>query len=320
MNRKLLDHLLKSGVCSSSTLQRAVSIQRSRGGEVLDLLLEQGGVDESALARALGSFYNWKVVDLARVQPRREALDRANGEFCRRHLVLPFAVDRASGDLLVAVADPARAHRALRGFQAQTGQKIRPFVAPRMLLGDAIEHHYGAYDAGALSVGSGRAEVSSLGSVPALESQPGRSGASATRLESFSSVDHFFEDASGFGDSSSMGSLSSTGFGGEPDARESSLFGQSYSSTIQYGDSSRGPSVPTARGEISGFDRSARGSASQEIIERLRTENEALRQHLHRVETSLQLEINLLRELVDLLLESGVIDRRTYLERMSKLR
>lgn len=317
MNRKLLDHLLKNNVCTSSALQRALSAQRTRGGDVMDLLIEQGGVDEDALARALGSFYNWKVVDLSRVEPRRDALDRANGEFCRRHLVLPFTVDRTSGDLLVAVVDPARAHRALRAFQTQTGQRIRPYVAARQLLLDAVERHYGT-GAAELAGGGVRAEISSIGMVPGIDSHPGRGLGSAPsgRVESFSSIDQFFEDGSGGSEGSPFG------FGGTSQAfGESSLFGPSYNSTINYNERSRGPGGTS--GELPAFPRAVAPPAaavSAELIERLRSENEALRHQLYRVETSLQLEINLLRELVDLLLEAGVIDRRAYLERMGKLR
>ena len=99
MNRKLIDHLLKSGVASSSKMQAALSAHRARGGDVFDHLLRHG-VEEVALARAIGAFHGLKVVDLGRIKPKADALNRVNRNFCDRYHVLPFAVDRSSGETL----------------------------------------------------------------------------------------------------------------------------------------------------------------------------------------------------------------------------
>ena len=171
MNRKLLDHLLHSGIIDATQLQSAMAKQRLSGADVLEILLLNRMVSEVDLARGLGSFYKYKVVDIAQVVPKADALERAEAEFCRRHQLLPFAIDRNTGDLLVAIADPSKAVGALDAFQAKTGLNIRPYVAPRFALGAAIDR---AFDGASKSSFTGgrlqpvKREISSIGSVPAI--------------------------------------------------------------------------------------------------------------------------------------------------------
>jgi len=308
MNRKLLDHLLKSGVCTTSEMQAAVSRQRARGGDLLEILLDRG-VGEVELARALGKFYGWQVVDLSKVQPKRDALDRANGEFCRRHLVLPFAVDRSTGDLLIAVADPARARKGLRALQTKTGQKIRPYIAPRKLLSDAIETYYSEEEMS--SLGAARHEISAIAAVPGFESQLGRR-ASSQPGERMTSIDHFFDES----DSNLGSGRDSSFFGSNFGSGSDSFFGERATSSMSGRNDPMSSQDPLS--SQPGFTTQDPRSSAE--LQKLREENRALRQALYRVETSLQLEINLLRELVELLLEDGVIDRRAYLEKLGKLR
>ncbi|MDX9721860.1 MAG: hypothetical protein RBU37_14005 [Myxococcota bacterium] len=313
MNKKLLEHLLKSGILDSTQLQSAISKQRLSGADILDILLRNRMVSEVDLARGLGSFYKYKVVDIAQVVPKSEALARADLDFCRRHQLLPFSIDRNTGDLLVAIADPSKAVGAIDALQAKTGLNIRPYVAPRFSLGQAIDRAFSGEQAGSSSrlPTVSRGEVSSIASVPSVAER------SALRQRSAQSVDDGFDSrrrgsSNLFGDSSSL-------FADAPPDRgrgSSALFGsRTAASDVQdiFAPPSRAASANPS------FALGQDGRETDEF-ERLQRENESLRMAVQRLEASLQLEINLTRLVVELLLERGLIDRATYLERVSRLR
>lgn len=295
MDRRLLEHLLKKGVLDSAQLRSAHQRATQSGENILDVVLDQGMTRDVILARALGSFYKYKVVDIGRVNPKQEALDRASGSFCIEHTILPFAVDKQSGDLLVAVFDPARSHSVLDAFQRKTGQKLRIYIAPRDALKTTIQNQYPNADvrkAPSRSLGLAdlsHYEVSSMSQVPGLGDS------------------HF--DA---------GTLSRMGFspsGPSPSKIPRSTTGSGYAANVIDRFFSDEPDSPPANPAAP-----ASPAVSNEDILALRQENEALRNHIHRLEMSLQLEINLVRKLTELLLEHGVIDQQSYLEKMGRLR
>jgi hypothetical protein len=229
---------------------------------------------------------------------------------------MPFGVDRECGDLLVAVSDPYQALDILTAFQARTSQRIRPYLAGRTALAEAIERHYFGQTTSMSSLanltergsqhGLRALEISSMGAVPgygdsgmgAREPAPslsqfgisllgnGHSPAPAQTHPTSSSVDKFFADAD-------PAAPLQPGWGAGGDI---------------LGAASHEPAEPVA------------GGATGAPLDALRRENAALRQQVERLEASLQLEINLVRQVVEMLLQSGAIDRQTYLDKMSKLR
>ena len=140
-SNRLIEHLLKTGLVSKRDVLTATRRQKEFGGDLIEVLVGMDLIDESQLARGLASFYSLSPVNLTRVRVSKKALASANPEFCRRHQVMPFGIDSASGNLLVAVANPARIP-ALDALRARSGGTVRAYVAPYRQLRDAIEFYY----------------------------------------------------------------------------------------------------------------------------------------------------------------------------------
>ncbi|PJB38355.1 MAG: hypothetical protein CO108_19110 [Deltaproteobacteria bacterium CG_4_9_14_3_um_filter_63_12] len=345
MNRKLLDHLVRLRLVDVTTLRAVVAKQKETGGDLVDLLLKGGAINEVDLARGFGSLFKYKVVDINRVKPKAEALALVATDVCQTHLLLPFSLDRPSGDLLVAISDPFAAMAVLDSLQAKIGRAIRPYVAPRNALREAIRRHCPGVGLGyspsleaSARVAPSSAEVSTMAAVPGFDSQVG--GREATcgvdkrrPRPQVSAVDRFFEqDLSGGSRSGTFGDdrRATSNFFGEARAVSNALgdlhgaeslqdsdgnvgvFGDNLESSGLYDEDGHG--VQTSLGSsVSAFQ-------DDQVLDHLHKENLVLRQQIHRLETSLQLEINLVRQLVELLLEQGVLDRGAYLAKVGKLR
>lgn len=140
-NNRLLDHLVQTGVISDVQLRSALAHQKEAGGELLDVLIDAELVGEIDLARGLANFFRFPLVNLSRIRVTKQALKRATGEFCRRQQVMPFGIDSESGDLLVAVSDPAQVS-AIDALRFRNGQNVKPYVAPKTQLKQAVEFYY----------------------------------------------------------------------------------------------------------------------------------------------------------------------------------
>lgn len=138
---RVLQHLVQTGLVGEGVVRQALAHQREVGGEVLDALIEVSGLDEDALAHSLAAFHSLPLVNLTRVRVSKQALRRATGDFARRHQILPFGIDSATADLLVAISDPTQV-AAVDALRFRSGQNVRTYVAPRSQLFEAIEFYY----------------------------------------------------------------------------------------------------------------------------------------------------------------------------------
>lgn len=137
----MLEHLVQAGLVSAAHVRDAESLADDGGDSVFDALLRAGAITEVDLARGVASFFRFPLVNLKRIRVAKSALKEISGEFCRRHQLLPFGVDSSSGELLVAVADPAQIV-ATDALRFRNNQHVKAYVAPRSQLREAIEYYY----------------------------------------------------------------------------------------------------------------------------------------------------------------------------------
>ncbi|MCA9564454.1 MAG: hypothetical protein KC561_13250, partial [Myxococcales bacterium] len=139
-SNRLLEHLVQQGLMGEAELRSASALRADESASMVRLLLEANLIREVDLARGLGSYFRYPLVNLSRVRVSKQALERATGEFCQRHQVLPFGID-TTGELLVAIADPTQV-TAIDALRFRNGQNVRPYVATVSQLRSAIEFYY----------------------------------------------------------------------------------------------------------------------------------------------------------------------------------
>ena len=139
--QKLGEALLSVGALSAGALNRALMLQRSTGGRLGTILLEQGLVTEETLARALAkvtgrSYAHWDRLrnagpDVFTLIPAKIAL---------RTFAVPF--DRDGRVVRVAMRDPNDL-AAEDELALVTGRRIEPWVTAEFRLAEALERFYG---------------------------------------------------------------------------------------------------------------------------------------------------------------------------------
>ncbi len=134
--------LVQRGLLSDGQLNAALATQRP-GGSLVDLLLEHGIVEESALMSTVADQAGLQLVDLSN-QPIDVASARlVSPAMAKRYRSIPIGWE--GGSLVVATADPTNV-LAVDDFRTVTGAQIRLVVAAPSSVTAAIGHAYRAED------------------------------------------------------------------------------------------------------------------------------------------------------------------------------
>lgn len=139
--RRLLGQILKArGSVREVQIQEALSEQRKHGGLIGQHLVSLGHCQAADVAAALAEQAGLVAVDLARVQPSKEALSKVDASTAHAYCVLPFEL--AGGHLKVAIADPLNT-AVLEDLAFQTGLVIDGAVADQDTLRAKVREFYG---------------------------------------------------------------------------------------------------------------------------------------------------------------------------------
>lgn len=98
------EFLVRAGVAKQRDIEKALGIQRSRGGRLGSILVELNICTEEAIRKALREKFGVEVVDLEQVKPNPNLLDLLSADLIRKHEVIPLKVE--NDKLWVAMLDP----------------------------------------------------------------------------------------------------------------------------------------------------------------------------------------------------------------------
>ena len=138
--RFLGDLLARRGVIAADKLEGLWAVQRERGTDLLDLLVNAGGVDEMALARVLGEEAQLPLIE--RIDPATistSVATRVPIAFAKAHKVLVMREDDAA--VYVVCCDPFDT-QALDDIRVIFGKPTEAFVGGRERIEDAINRVY----------------------------------------------------------------------------------------------------------------------------------------------------------------------------------
>lgn len=138
--RRLGDVLLEQGLITDEQLRESVSVQRSSGLSLANILLSKGYIGEEDLVVSLSEQLGIPHIRVSNYKIPQEVLDEVPESLARQYQMLPVSV---TGDVLtLAMADPLNI-MALDDLRLLTSYDIEPVVAVASELTDAIERHYG---------------------------------------------------------------------------------------------------------------------------------------------------------------------------------
>ncbi|MDN4486714.1 ATPase, T2SS/T4P/T4SS family [Demequina sp. SYSU T00039] len=118
--------LLEDGALSEEQLGEAIDEQQTRGQSLGRTLVEMGYISEGQLVRALASQVGMEFVELADYPVDRAAVSLVPAAVCRRHTILPLAVDGTV--IRVAMSNPGNVV-AVDDVRTITRMQVVPVVA-----------------------------------------------------------------------------------------------------------------------------------------------------------------------------------------------
>lgn len=139
MSKQLGSLLLQSGIVDQEQLEAHLEQARRRNVPLWDIVLEEKQISEESLADAFSRWLRIPRVRMASVQIDPEALKGVNEELARKHICIPVKVEGKS--LVIAMANPSD-FSALQDLQFASGMNVKPVVASRTEITDAIEQYF----------------------------------------------------------------------------------------------------------------------------------------------------------------------------------
>jgi len=137
--KRLGDILCEAGLITQNQLKVALDEHRRSGKRLGEILIQLKIATESAISQTLSRQLVFPYYDLMTVSIEPEAIGLIPEALAKKHQAIPIAIE--STFLLVAFADPLD-YESIRDLGFSSGHTIRPVIATRKDILEAIERHY----------------------------------------------------------------------------------------------------------------------------------------------------------------------------------
>ena len=140
MARRLLGEILKErGKVTERQVRDALERQLTCDKAIGHILFDMGLVDDNDLSQAWSEQLGCEVVDLAKIEIRRDLLTKIPRNLAEKYNVFPVKTE--GGTLTLAMSDPLQ-DSALSEISALLKLKIKPVVSSALGIAQAIERNY----------------------------------------------------------------------------------------------------------------------------------------------------------------------------------
>lgn len=139
INKQLGELLVDTKLIQQADLDKALTIQKEKGGLLGQALVSMGVISEEAIAQALTAQYGFPYLPLAGYE-----IDAETGKLIPENVAAQYglvAVDKVGGTLTVAMSNPLN-QQAVEDVEMLTKFKIQVFVTTQTDVNDAIKRCY----------------------------------------------------------------------------------------------------------------------------------------------------------------------------------
>ena len=141
-DRKALGELLlEEGLINEKQLSAALSVQQEKGGQLGQILVEIGVVDQDDILLALGHQAGMEVVDLDDIEIPEDVVKRVSPTVANTYQIMPVSFE--NGVLTVAMANPLEVH-ALDDLRFMVDCDVKGAVSNEKSVLEAVERYYGS--------------------------------------------------------------------------------------------------------------------------------------------------------------------------------
>lgn len=139
--RRLGDLLIEAGLLSEQQLKIALNEQRKWGGRLGRTVVEMGFVTETAIGQTLARQLHLPTFDLDTEAVNPQAATWMRLDLCERYGVFPLAINHRERTLSVATSDPTNLEH-LQAIEFATNMKVLPTVSTASAIERAIRRYY----------------------------------------------------------------------------------------------------------------------------------------------------------------------------------
>ena len=139
VNKQLGELLIERGVISQQQLDKALNVQKEKGGLIGEVLVELGFAKEEDITQALTAQYGFPYLPLANYEINPEIVNIIPSRVARQYLLIP--VDKVGNNLTLTMSNPLNVH-AVEDVELLSGCSIQIFVSTLSDVKGAIEKYY----------------------------------------------------------------------------------------------------------------------------------------------------------------------------------
>jgi len=139
VNKQLGDLLIERNIINERQLEKALAVQKERGGLIGELLVELGFAKEEDIAQSLTAQYGFPYLPLSNYDINPEIISIVPGRVSRQYLLIP--IDKISNNLTLAMSNPLNV-QAIEDVELLSGCSVQTFVSTSSDIKRAIEKYY----------------------------------------------------------------------------------------------------------------------------------------------------------------------------------
>jgi type IV pilus assembly protein PilB len=139
INKQLGELLLERGLIDSYQLDKALTVQKEKGGLIGEVLVELGFVKEEQIAQALTVQYGFPYLPLANYEIDSSIISIIPARVARQFMLIP--IDKIGSNLTIAMSNPLNV-QAIEDVEMLTNCSIQTFVSTSSDIKKAIEKYY----------------------------------------------------------------------------------------------------------------------------------------------------------------------------------
>jgi len=139
VNKQLGELLIERGILNQEQLDKALALQKEKGGLIGEILVELGFVKEEDITQALTTQYGFPYLPLANYEINPEIVNIIPSRVARQYLLIP--VDKVGNNLTLAMSNPLNVY-AVEDVELLSGCTIQIFVSTLSDVKGAIEKYY----------------------------------------------------------------------------------------------------------------------------------------------------------------------------------
>ena len=141
VSKQLGELLIERKIITESELQKALQIQKEKGGLIGSILVLLGFATEEQIAQALTTQYGFPYLPLKNYELDPEIVKLIPRNVADQYALI--AIDKVGNSLTVAMANPLNLH-AIEDIELITNCKVQTFVSTQSDIKETIKKYYGS--------------------------------------------------------------------------------------------------------------------------------------------------------------------------------